>query len=180
MQRCYGAFPDQMSAEGELSLVLHEGPLGLDWAHSGATAEFLADIFGLAAARAGLDPINARHSIAYLANELMENAVKFRAPGLVLIQTRLRETLFELLVTNTIATETGTRFEALLAEMLARDPGELLIERIEANAADPDASGSGLGLLTLLNDYGATLGWSFEAEAAGVVTLRTYAGLPLG
>ena len=65
-------------------------------------------------------------------------------------------------------------------EIISRDPGELLIERIEANAADENSSGSGLGLLTLMNDYGARLGWDFRSSTSGsAVTLSTHAALTL-
>jgi hypothetical protein len=70
----------------------------------------------------------------------------------------------------------------MLAELTASDPGELLIARIEANAADAGASGSGLGLLTLMNDYGARLGWIFHdagAGAGGPIGLDTFAALDL-
>jgi len=63
---------------------------------------------------------------------------------------------------------------------VARDPGELLIERIEANAAEPFGSGSGLGLLTLMNDYGARLGWTFRQETPeDPILLHTFAELAL-
>ena len=72
------------------------------------------------------------------------------------------------------------RFQALIEEITSRDPGELLIERIEANAADENSSGSGLGLLTLMNDYGARLGWDFRSSATGgAVMLSTHAALTL-
>ena len=78
------------------------------------------------------------------------------------------------------SSDVASRFQSLLSELTARDPGELLIERIEANAADETSSGSGLGLLTLMNDYGARLGWNFsDAPADGTVVLSTHASLTL-
>jgi len=43
-----------------------------------------------------------------------------------------------------------------------------------------ESSGSGLGLLTLMSDYGARLGWHFQ-PAAGTDALRldTYAALDI-
>jgi hypothetical protein len=83
-------------------------------------------------------------------------------------------------VTNRTAAEAAGKFQGLLAEITTRDPGELLIERIEANAADENSSGSGLGILTLMNDYGARLGWHFsEAPAGGTIVLVTRASLSL-
>ena len=71
-------------------------------------------------------------------------------------------------------------FQAFLAEVETRDAGELLIERIEANAADDSSNGSGLGILTLMNDYGARLGWRFEQQEEGEpVRVEIYAALTL-
>ena len=70
--------------------------------------------------------------------------------------------------------------QALLAEVTTRDPGDLLIERIEANAADENSSVSGLGILTLMNDYGARLGWNFREDASGqTIILSTHATFTL-
>ena len=67
----------------------------------------------------------------------------------------------------------------LLGEITAGDPGEMLIKRIEANAAG--AGGSGLGLLTLMSDYGARLSWKFQPNGTpnGPVYTETLARLRL-
>jgi len=139
-------------------------PSQMTWQHCSLTAEFLGEFFASQAHLRRLDENEARYNIAYLANELLENVVKFRAPGEVILETGIDGSIFRLILSNWIAAETSSRFEAKLSEILARDPGDLLIERIEANAAEPLGSGSGLGLLTLMNDYGARLGWTFRQE----------------
>jgi len=70
--------------------------------------------------------------------------------------------------------------QGLIQEITSRDPSDLLIERMERNAEDPDSTGSGLGLLTLVNDYGVRLGWTIEPQAAGAsVQIRTIANVTL-
>lgn len=181
MTKTFGeARPAEMAAAARLTL--YEGPLELGWLHATATADFLGTFFADLASRAGLDGNDARHGISYLVNELVENAVKFRAPdgGEVTLAARLDGQAFELLLTNIAAAETAARFGAILDEIVSRDPGELLIERIEANAADDASTGSSLGILTLMNDYGARLGWTFEPHASGtLLRVETYAALPL-
>ena len=54
-----------------------------------------------------------------------------------------------------------------MREITAGDPGDLLIQRIEANAAGT-GSGSGLGILTLMNDYGVRLTWDEQGARAAV------------
>jgi hypothetical protein len=163
-------------------LTLRDGPLEFGWMHCGMTAEFLGNFLAGLAARKSLDANDVRHSVGYLANELIENAVKFRAPGAgdIVIEAGLRDSLFELVLANFATEDTTVRFQALLEEIVSRDPGELLIERIEANASDGSASGSGLGILTLMNDYGVRLGWTFEQKARGEpVRVEVYAALAL-
>ncbi|WP_421693536.1 slr1658 superfamily regulator [Aestuariivirga sp.] len=163
-----------------MALVLHEGPLGVSWQHASETCEFLGDVFALHHAKSIGDYQDARHSIIYLVNELLENAIKFRSPGDIRINCTLEGNNLELTVSNYAEAPVAERFKGLLAEITTRDPGDLLIERIEANAADENSSASGLGLLTLMNDYGARLGWDFrEAHAGDAVVLSTYASLTL-
>lgn len=161
-------------------LRLAEGPLELSWHHCSTTSDFLGDFFAAQGAALDLDYNEARHSIGYLVNELLENAVKFRAPGDILLEATLHRDNFELKISNLVEEKTAARFQELLNEITARDPGDLLIEKIEENAADPSSSGSGLGLLTLMNDYGVRLGWKFLRESTGgPIRLETYAALSL-
>jgi hypothetical protein len=181
MNRTYGApVPNRTDGSETLRLRFFDGPLELNWGHCGATAEFLGDFNADIAALHNLDANDARHSIAYLTNELLENAVKFRAGGEVALESSLTGDKFALQISNDTAPETAARFGTLLAELTSRDAGDLLIERIEANAADPGAGGSGLGILTLMNDYGAAIGWTFAQTSPDAhVHIDTVATLTL-
>ncbi len=168
------------AASFENRILLAEGPIDLTWQHASVTAEFLGDIYGMRSGAQRLNDNEARHSVGYLVNELLENAVKFRAPCDVLVESSLDGNRFEIKVSNYISEETSRRFQPLLAEITQGDPGELLIQRIEANAGDAFSSGSGLGLLTLMSDYGARLGWRFSRSTAGtLVFLEVFAALEL-
>jgi hypothetical protein len=171
---------DQSAPDTRNRLAFRDGPLQMNWQHCSLTAEFLGEFFAVQARLRKLDENEARYNIAYLANELLENVVKFRTRGAIELETSIEDATFKLMVSNWIAPETGGRFQATLKQLLARDAGELLIERIEANAAEPSGSGSGLGLLTLMNDYGARLGWTFQQDAPGdPILLHTFAALVL-
>ena len=180
MKATFGAIdPSTGRPPATARLEFRDGDLELRWAHCSATADFLADLFGGLVRQAGLDAHDARHSIAYMANELLENAVKFRAPGDVMVEASLDDGTFGLWLSNLVTEETGRGFEALLVDIVAGDPGELLIARIEANAADEDGTGSGLGILTLMNDYGVAMSWSFAPAGEGLVRLETLATVAL-
>lgn len=181
MSMSFGETAQTNSTEGfTVSVILKEGQLGLSWKQAGATSEFLGEVLATQSAKSGLDYSEARHAIIYLVNELLENAIKFSSPGDVEVRCSLEELTFELAVINRIAPDLVSGFQGLLAELTTRDPGDLLIERIEANAADETSSASGLGILTLMNDYGVRMGWHFsDAPAGNAIVLRTHASLSL-
>ena len=158
--------------------------LELKWKHCSSYADFLSRYYsGVLRARADEGQVkDLTYSISYLANELIENAVKFRAEGLLELEAALSENNFTLKITNPISAKASARFQLLLQEITVGDPGDLLIERIEANALDDQASGSGLGLLTLMNDYGARFVWRFnqpEDQPEADVLLETICQLSL-
>jgi len=160
-------------------VLLVADKLDIGWHHCGTTSDFLGEYFSRAGG-AAIDTTDARHSIGYVLNEILENAVKFRVAGNIEIACSLEKHNFEACIVNHIDADSCAKFKELLNEILARDPGELLMERIEANALDPDSSGSGLGILTLMNDYDARLGWRFDVEHAnGMVQLTTIAKITL-
>jgi hypothetical protein len=161
-------------------LRLFDGPLDLTWHHCATTADFVADLFALRFRSSRKDYKEVRHSIGYLVNELIENAIKFRAPGEVLIEATIDSESFKVKVSNLVADDIASEFQNLLSEITIGDPGDLLIERIEANAADAEATQSGLGLLTLMNDYGARLAWIFSpTKERDRVWVETYASIPV-
>jgi hypothetical protein len=46
---------------------------------------------------------------------------------------------------------------------LHQDPNELYFHQVERSVEDDSDNTSGLGLLTMINDYQAQLGWKFES-----------------
>jgi hypothetical protein len=144
-------------------IVFRTEHLELKWSYCSNSADFLSQYYAgvLAQNRTVSQVRDLTHSIAYMANELIENAVKFRAAGDIELTAGIDDGNFILRITNWISPETGERFQSLLRDITGGDPGELLIRRIEENAAS-GGSGSGLGLLTLMNDYGVRLSWHFE------------------
>ncbi len=162
-----------------MRIRLFDGPLDIAWKHCAVTSDFLGNFYAVRARSAAANDV--RHSVGYLVNELLENAVKFRASGDIVVDTQLEGDRFRACVINLISEAGALRFQDVLAGLQGRDPSELLIERIERNAADPAATGSGLGLLTLMGDYGTLLGWDFGEPAGnrGPVRLAAHAVLPL-
>ena len=64
-------------------------------------------------------------------------------------------------------------FQVYIQKLLASNPEELYIEQMEINAENPDNGRSKLGFLTMLNDYGAKLGWKFEQLESAIFLVTT-------
>ena len=65
---------------------------------------------------------------------------------------------------NTVNSEGANKFKKFIKEILASDPNELYLQQLEKNA-ESESDSSGLGLLTMINDYSAKIGWKFEPRA---------------
>src|SRR5262249_55517427 len=118
--------------------------------------------------------------IAVAVNELLENAIKFcdRGPIEIAIGARAGEVYCS--VTHPVVAEVAALRDQLAA-LVAADPLEALVSRVEDNAARAD-SDAGIGLLTLRSDYGAELGFRLwpDAARAGVVVVETTVRIPGG
>lgn len=165
------------TGENVAKLSLFDGPLDLGWKHCAMTSDFVAEFVALRYRNSRSVYKEVRHNVGYLTNELIENAVKFRTSGEIVVEASVADNAFRTKVTNFVDKDTAEQFQHLLSEIATGDPGDLLIERIEANAMG-EAGGSGLGLLTLMSDYGAHFAWVFgSVDQERRIPLETYAAL---
>ena len=104
------------------SLKLRAEPLELSWHHCGVTSDFIGEYFSRACNR-GLDPVDARHCISFMINEILENAIKFRHGGDVDIDSSLEAETFEIQIVNKIDQSTADKFQGHLTKLLEREPG---------------------------------------------------------
>lgn len=157
------------------------------WRTNGLSASFLADY--LAIFFPGDDPNELdrrdeiKGSIRYIANELLENAMKFNddhAPQSIKVRLELHNDSIVFRVTNTVKPEEVEKFQALIQKITTSDPYELYVHQVEVNA-DGSSTGSGLGLLTIINDYMAKLGWKFETykQEPEITTVTTVVQLSI-
>lgn len=145
-------------------------PLQQRWRNNGLSADFMADYFSTFFLDNEQDnkERNTREDVkggvGFIANELLENAMKFSDKSSS-IDTCIRLHLYEdklvFLAINAIDQPTVEKFQAFIQELLHSDPNELYLLQLERNAEDEESMGSGLGLLTMINDYSAKLGWQF-------------------
>ncbi|MEN9518748.1 MAG: hypothetical protein RLZZ381_1336 [Cyanobacteriota bacterium] len=142
-------------------------PLRQRWRNNCLSADFLADY--LSTFFLGNDDqqpdsqkqAEVKSAVSYIANELLENAMKYgleKSPFPISIQIHLNPELIIFQQTNSIHFEQVQKFQTHIEKLIDSDPEELYILQLEKN----DDEQSGLGFLTMLNDYGAELGWKFE------------------
>nr|WP_245912130.1 hypothetical protein [Calothrix elsteri] len=64
---------------------------------------------------------------------------------------------------------------------MVSDANELYFSQLEKNAEDENSTASGLGLLSMINDYSAMLGWKFETiqEKPEIITVTTMVQLTI-
>jgi len=190
MVQLFGDF-HQNPIESEEYLILGFSPssipLKLRWRNNGLSADFLADYLTAFFPANEDENTNNRHAdikcaVGYIANELLENAMKFNDETIhypISIQLYLYNDRIIFCVTNSISPLAVEKFQAYLQELIHSDPQELYINQLEHNAQDDQGKTSGLGLLSMINDYMATLGWKFETvkKDPEVIAVTTMAQL---
>jgi hypothetical protein len=156
-------------------------PIKQRWRNNDLSADFLADYFSTFFPAQDNDPAASRRqaeiksAISYIANELLENAMKYcegQTDTAISLQLQLHDDYVLFVSSNGVDLAQAECFQASIAELLESDPGELMLRRLEAGAEQENVSG--LGFVTMLNDYGAELSWKFEfpetAPETGKVT----------
>ena len=104
-------------------------------------------------------------AVSYIANELLENAMKFHdetANEPIRFGIHLFQDLIVLFSINFISKTNFAPFRQVLEELTSADPEELYVRHLEKLAEEEDSHASGLGLITIMNDYLAKLGWKLE------------------
>jgi hypothetical protein len=194
MSQIFGTFQADPPTSQEylvLSFSPSSTPLKQRWRTNGLSADFLADYLATFfpsetnAANPKITRSEVKGAVSYIANELLENAMKFSdevSSYPISIALHLYNDRLLFVSKNSLASQTIEKFQTFLTLLTTEDPQELIIHQIEASADDThEGSGSGLGLLTMINDYGAELGWKFEPAQtdSAVMTVTTMVQLTL-
>ena len=177
MTQIFGEFIDEFPPEHdslELTFTPTSRSLKQRWRNNRLSAHFVADYFSTFLP---LDDRDIQHqkrikesksAVSYLANELLENAMKFNDYlskyyikfGIHFLENKdLKAVIF---ATNSISEEGMKSFQKFILDLLSSDPEILYVEQIEKSVEEEADEASGLGLLTMINDYEAKLGWKFE------------------
>lgn len=190
MSEVFGEFIEEFPLEGdllELRFTSSSKPTKESWRNNRLSADFVADYFS------NLLSVNQddaqreerikdiKNTVSYIGNELLENAIKFHEYPKhhnVKLGIYFRENLEITVVIytrNSVSIQRAEKYQAFINLLLTSDANELYIQQIETTAAEEFNEVSGLGLLTLVNDYSAKLGWKFESEPSHpqIITVTT-------
>ena len=192
MEKVFGDYLESFSPELD-SLEITFSPtkrsIRKRWSHNRLSAQFVADYFSTFLPVDEEDPNGERRiketkgAIAYIGNELLENAMKFNDEqskfkvkfGIFFLENSVREdesVTAVMFVTNSVSSQGVDKFQTFLTEFLASDPEELYLTQVEKSLEAENSEASGLGFLTMINDYSAKLGWKFETFKTNTATYK--------
>lgn len=181
MTKIFGDFSEELPARQEYLVIgfsPSSTPLKQRWRTNGLSANFLADCLTTFFPGNEEEPTalnkqaKLKSAVSFIANELLENAMKFNDETSlhpISIQLQLHSDRLVFLVTNSVKPQAVSKFQAYIQELITSDLDELYIRQLEKNAEDETPSGSGLGLLIMMNNYLAKIGWKFETDQNDIV-----------
>lgn len=187
----FGLSLDSIPASDEY-LTLHFSPASPPrrrrWRNYGLSADFLGDYFAafFPGDQIPDSKINRQDTVkavvSYIANELMENAVKYSVEGnnhpiSITLHLYAHEIIFE--VTNYTSPTWAATYQSFIETLLAADLDEFYTQQLEKTATGTGPSQ--MGLLTIMHDYGAKMGWSLQplADHPETVKISVMACLPI-
>ena len=176
MSEHIGCYTRDTELRDDIALTIPAESFPVRWALCSVTADFIGTF---CAELLGDDRGQGTAHLIFVANELIENAIKFNHGGDVTVRGALEAGEVVFIVSNGVSAEVLPALRQRFLELCDEDPSVLLIQQIEANVEQGSSSNSKLGLLTLLNDYGARLGWRLEPHAPGSYRLDSMARVPL-
>jgi len=145
-------------------------PLKQRWRNKGLSADFIAEYLQTFFVGKEQNTSNGfisaynKNAAKYIANELLENAMKFSDPDACYstrISFYLHNDQLAFYISNSLNAENKEKFQVYLEKILTGDPQQLYIEQMEANAQEANGTTSRLGFLSMICDYSAILGWRF-------------------
>ena len=168
MSESLGEYLPLSQLDNEIALNYWPRRYTLQWSQCGKIPDFVANyLASIESDRGSPNAGNLRATISYLLNELVENSVKYYIEGTIRIRVGIHDDEIVLVVVNQITKEEKPVLLRQFSELIKSDAEEIFIARMEGQGdsdLDHDQSErevSNLGLLSMIIDYQAKLGWSF-------------------
>jgi hypothetical protein len=165
--------------QSEALLRLKAEDIFQSWRRCSLTADFLARYYSyyFPYREKATDTISretAENNISYILNELIENTAKYSDAAdktvEVAVRMRQRDILFQ--VTNKVTEKRAEDFVRMAGELMGGNTEQLYLTQLEK-----EADSSGLGYLTMINDYGVTLGFKVEKGGDNLFSVAVQASM---
>ncbi|MEL4894532.1 DUF6272 family protein [Crocosphaera sp. Alani8] len=187
----YGDFEEHLPDSDQFLVISFSPssiPLKQRWRNNGLSADFVADYLTTFFPANEEDPSSVERqkqlkgAVSYIANELLENAMKFHDENVnstIKFGIHLLNETIVLFSSNCISPKQWPKFHTIINDLINNDPEDLYITQMEKLAEDENSTASGLGLITICCDYGAKLGWKIDInpEKSTTMTINTMAKL---
>lgn len=180
----YGDFTDLGSDQGceGLTIVFSPSSISLKerWKNNSLSADFMADYVANFYSGETTEQVGRREEVksalSFVANELIENAMKFSDAdaGPISIRLVMQDGALAFSSTNGTSVANAEKYQETVKNLLGGDIWEEYARR-----ASVVGESSGVGLLSMLTDYSAKIGWRFLAQDARRVTVTTTVRIPL-
>jgi len=176
MTQIFGQFIEEFPPEHdslELTFTPSSRPIKQRWRNNRLSAHFVADYLSSFLPVDEEDASSEKRikqskgAVSYVANELLENAIKFNKDDITykvkfgihfIGETEVTAVIF---ASNSVNQQGANKLKEFIEEIMDSDPNELYLQQLEKNA-ESESDTSGLGLLTMINDYSAKIGWKFD------------------
>jgi hypothetical protein len=190
----FGDFVESTDKKENLTLGFSPSsvPIRERWRNNGLSADYIAEYLATVLKADENESDNEEYlaqiksSASYIANELLENGMKYCNEQIqypITFHIELASNEIRFFIENAIIPANAQRLKEFINELDNSDPDELYIRQLERNAeADlEDNTSSGLGFLSIINDYSAKLGWKFQPvdQSSLVMSVTTLVRLML-
>jgi hypothetical protein len=192
MTQVFGDFQENIPTNHEFLMIgffPHSLPLKQRWRNNGLSADFVADYLTTFFPANEREPdsierqVELKNAVNYIANELIDNAMKFNdetSDYPVKFGFHLLENKLVLTSTNCVSSQILASFYEFINELKDSDLEDLYIQQLEKGALE-ESYESRLGILTMMKDYLAKLGWKIQTvqKDPEIITLTTMVQLAL-
>ncbi len=175
MVQVFGDFVESTRKKENLTLGFSPSSVPIDgrWRNNGLSADYIAEYLATVLNADDNESDNAdyladiKSSASYIANELLENGMKYcneQTNYPITFHIELASNEIRFFLENTVIPANAERLKEFIEELNNSDPDELYIRQLEKTAEFEleDNTSSGLGFLSIINDYSAKMGWKFQ------------------
>ncbi|BAZ17932.1 hypothetical protein NIES4071_98130 [Calothrix sp. NIES-4071] len=175
MTQIFGNFIEKPLTKEKLILEFLSDSISVQdfWRNNDYAANFIADFLTAFISKNGATSdsqrqAEAKSAASYIANELLENAVKYsHQASQIPIQIKLYLDKGKILffIKNSLSHLRSANLQGVIYQLSNSNHEELYFNQLEKSIDDEYSFKSGLGFLSMINDYSAKVAWKFETVA---------------